>query len=144
LAANELVGRIEIPRLNISAVVREGADHKTLKNAAGHLPGTPLPGQQGNVAIAAHRDTFFRALKGVRKGDEISVVTPSGTFEYQVESMKIVLPTNVEVIEPTKESALTLITCYPFYYVGSAPKRFIVRARQIATEAQNEESQTGS
>lgn len=133
-----LLGRMEIPRLNISAIVREGADLKTLKHAVGHLPETALPGQPGNFALAAHRDTFFRNLRWVRKGDRIQMVTPNGTFEYQVESTKIVWPSNVEVLRPTPDPAMTLVTCYPFNYIGSAPKRFVVRARQIVTEAEAE------
>jgi len=138
-----LLGRIDIPRLRISAIVREGVDLKTLKHAVGHVPETALPGQPGNVAIAAHRDTFFRNLRGVKKGDRIQMVTPSGTFEYQVESTKIVWPTNVDVLRPTLQPAITLVTCYPFNYVGSAPKRFIVRARQVVTEAKAD-AQKGS
>lgn len=126
-----VVGRIEVPRINVSAVVREGSDDKTLKKAAGHVPYTALPGEHGNVGIAAHRDSFFRNLRGVRQGDRIRVTTTWGTYEYEVDSLKIVKPENVEVLDPTPEPALTLVTCYPFNYVGSAPKRFIVRARQI-------------
>jgi sortase A len=126
----ETIGRVEIPRLRISAIVRSGVDNKTLKRAVGHVPSTALPGERGNVGIAAHRDTFFRNLKGVREGDLIRMVTPEGTWEYQVDSTKIVLPKNVEVLDPTPENAITLVTCYPFNYVGSAPKRFIVRGKQ--------------
>jgi len=130
-----LIGRIEIPRLRVSAVIREGADDKTLKRAVGHIPDTALPGDAGNFGIAAHRDTFFRGLRGVRKGDVISVVTPEGTYKYEVDAMNIVWPENVEVLDPTPEPVITLVTCYPFDYIGSAPKRFIVRAKQIAPEA---------
>lgn len=140
---NGLLGRVEVPRLGISAIVREGVDLRTLKHAVGHVPETAFPGQPGNVAIAAHRDTFFRNLRGVKKGDIIQLVTPSGTFEYQVETTKIVWPTNVEVLRPTPEPAITLVTCYPFNYIGSAPKRFIVRGRQITTEAKAD-AQKGS
>jgi LPXTG-site transpeptidase (sortase) family protein len=132
LKRGEVVGRVEIPRLKIAAVVRSGVDDKTLKRAVGHVPSTALPGQPGNVGLAAHRDSFFRNLSGVRNGDTIRIVTPEGSFAYQVESTSIVTPKNVEVLDPTKENALTLVTCYPFNYVGSAPKRFIVRAKQIA------------
>ena len=134
LKRGELVGRVEIPRLGIEAVVRSGVDNGTLKRAVGHVPSAALPGQQGNVGLAAHRDSFFRNLKGVRKGDVIRVVTPEGKFSYQVESTKVVTPKNVEVLDPTKEKALTLVTCYPFNYVGSAPNRFIVRAKQLQQE----------
>lgn len=125
------IGRMEIPRLRIDAIVRSGVDNGTLKRAVGHVPSTALPGSPGNVGLAAHRDTFFRNLKGVKKGDLIRMITPEGEFDYRVESTRIVTPKNVEVLDPTKENALTLVTCYPFNYVGSAPKRFIVRARQV-------------
>ena len=130
-AQGETIGKVEIPRLKISAVVKSGVDNKTLKRAVGHVPYTPLPGEPGNVGIAAHRDTYFRNLKGVRKGDVIRLVTPEATYEYAVDSTKIVTPKNVEVLDPTEENYITLVTCYPFNYVGSAPKRFIVHARQI-------------
>lgn len=129
-----LIGRVEVPRLQLSATVREGVEEKTLRRAVGHVPNTALPGEPGNFGIAAHRDTYFRGLRDVRKGDLIRVVTPERTFEYEVDSMKIVLPENVEVLDPTSEPVVTLVTCYPFNYVGSAPKRFIVRARQISPE----------
>ena len=130
-----LIGRVEIPRLDISAMVREGVDAATLSRAVGHVPNTPLPGAAGNVAIAAHRDTFFRNVRNIRNGDRIRMVTPKGTYEYIVDSLKIVEPTEVNVLDPTPEPAITLVTCYPFNYIGSAPKRFIVRARQVTTEA---------
>jgi LPXTG-site transpeptidase (sortase) family protein len=124
------IGRIEIPRLKISSIVRQGVDDKTLSRAVGHVPYTALPGESGNVGLAAHRDTYFRNLRDVREGDIIRVVTTEGTFEYEVDSLTIVTPKNVEVLDPTPHPALTLVTCYPFNYVGHAPKRFIVRARQ--------------
>ena len=127
-----IVGRIEIPRLNLTAMVREGVDGETLGLAVGHVPYSALPGHAGNVAVAAHRDTFFRPVRGIRKGDLIRMVTESGTFEYEVESTKVVMPSNVEVLNATAERSITLVTCYPFNYVGAAPKRFIVRARQIS------------
>jgi sortase A len=135
LSRGDTVGRIEIPRLSISAIVRHGVDKQTLRRAVGHVPETPLPGQPGNTGLAAHRDTHFRNLKGMKVGDLVRVVTPRGEFEYKVESLKIVLPKNVEVLDPTPEPALTLVTCYPFNYIGSAPKRFIVRAKQIMPTA---------
>jgi sortase A len=126
-------------------VVRSGVDSKTLKRAIGHVPYTALPGEPGNVGIAAHRDTFFRNLKGVKVGDVIRMVTPGGTYDYEVDSLKIVWPKNVEVLDSTPQPALTLVTCYPFNYVGSAPKRFIVRAKQIAPETTARiQTQTGS
>lgn len=128
----ELVGRLAIPRLGVTAIVLEGVDKKTLRRGAGHIPATALPEQdEGNVGIAAHRDSHFRDLKDIQEDDSIELTTLDGTFRYQVEWTKIVDPADVSVLEPTDEPALTLVTCYPFYYVGSAPKRFIVRAYRI-------------
>lgn len=141
-----LVGRIEIPRVRVSAVVREGVDDRTLRHAVGHVPGTALPGKPGNIALAGHRDTFFTGLRNIRKSDRIQVRTLDGEFEYEVDAIRIVTPKDVEVLAPTKEPALTLVTCYPFNYVGSAPKRYIVRAKQVrpnpgdVVEAKNEGS----
>lgn len=124
------VSKIEIPRLGISAVVIEGVRPEDLRVAAGHVPGTALPGERGNVAIAAHRDTFFRNLSGIRGRDTITLTTLNGSYEYLVESTQVVDPTDVQILDASPEPVLTLITCYPFYYIGAAPKRFIVRARQ--------------
>ena len=130
--ARSLVGKIEIPRLNISAIVKEGVDERTLGLAAGHIPHTALPGQPGNVGVAAHRDTLFRNLKDVRRDDRITVTTLDGRYVYRVASFRIVQPTDVSVLDPSPdENTLTLVTCYPFYFVGHAPKRFIVRALQV-------------
>ncbi len=123
-----LVGRIAIPRLDVSTIVLEGVDATTLRRGAGHIPETSLPGDRGNVGIAAHRDSFFRALKDIRKDDVIRLETLEGTFQYRVDWTRIVTPEDTEVLDDTGAPALTLVTCYPFYYVGSAPKRFIVRA----------------
>jgi sortase A len=132
---NGLIGRVEIPRVQVSAIVKEGVDLRTLRRAVGHVPGTAFPGQPGNVAIAAHRDTFFRGLRNIRTGDRIKFTTPQGIFLYEVESTRVVLPSNVEVLKASSEPVLTLITCYPFNFVGHAPKRFIVRARQVSAPA---------
>lgn len=132
VVARSLVGKIEIPRLNISAIVREGVDGRTLDFAAGHIPHTALPGQTGNVGVAAHRDTLFRNLKDVRRDDRITLTTLDGEFVYRVVSTQIVRPADVSVLDPSPdEKTLTLVTCYPFYFVGDAPKRFIVRALQV-------------
>lgn len=132
VAPRELIGRIIIPRLGVQGIVKEGVDDKTLRRAVGHVPGTALPGEDGNVGLAAHRDTFFRGLKDVRKNDRIRIETSDGDYEYQVDSIRIVRPNDVEVLASTRDHrALTLVTCYPFYYVGNAPKRFIVRATQV-------------
>jgi sortase A len=127
-----LIGRIEIPRLLLSSIVCEGAESATLRRAVGHIPGTALPGQPGNVALAGHRDTFFRSLRDLRIKDEILLSTLKGDFKYEVESLMVVEPENVEVLAPSADNVLTLVTCYPFSYIGSAPKRFIARARQVS------------
>jgi len=123
-----LVGRIEVPRIKMSAVAREGVDMRTLRVAVGHVPGTALPGEPGNAGFAAHRDTFFRPLKSVREGDDIVVTTPRGVYRYEVTGTRIVEPHDVSVLDPTSDAILTLVTCYPFEYIGNAPQRFIVRA----------------
>ena len=130
--AKGLVGRIEIPRLRLSAVVVEGIGRTALRRGVGHIRGTALPGEAGNVGLAGHRDTFFRSLKDLRINDEIQFSTPSGDFKYQVESLRIVGPNDTGVLAASGENVLTLVTCYPFYYVGPAPKRWIVRARQVS------------
>jgi sortase A len=134
LQRDEFIGRIEIPRVKVSAIVKEGVDTKTLSRAVGHVPYTALPGEVGNVGVAAHRDTFFRGLRNVREGDTIRVVTVDGVYVYQVADLKIVWPKNVEVLDPTPDERLTLVTCYPFNYIGSAPKRFIVQAKRVGFE----------
>jgi sortase A len=128
-----LIGRIGIPRLSFSAVVVEGIDRATLRRAIGHIPGTALPGQPGNVGLAGHRDALFRPLRNLKVDDEIRFSTPSGDFRYEVESLRIVDPNDVSVLAASSQNLLTLVTCYPFYYVGPAPKRWIVRARQVSS-----------
>jgi sortase A len=131
-AEGTAVAELAIPRLGLTSMVVEGVNAKDLRIAAGHIPGTPLPGENGNVAIAAHRDTFFRPLRFIRKADTINLTTFGGEKEYRVVSMEIVDPHDVRVLYPTGRDTLTLVTCYPFNYIGSAPKRFIVRAERIA------------
>jgi sortase A len=128
-----LIGRIGIPRLSFSAIVVEGIDRATLRRAIGHIPGTALPGQPGNVGLAGHRDALFRPLRNLKVDDEIRFSTPSGDFRYEVESLRIVDPNDVSVLAASGQNVLTLVTCYPFYYVGPAPKRWIVRARQVSS-----------
>ena len=128
LPEGSLVGRIAIPRLDVSTIVLEGVDETTLRRGAGHIPETALPGDRGNVGIAAHRDSFFRALKDIRKNDIVRLETLEGTYRYRVDWTRIVAPDETAVLGDTGGAALTLVTCYPFYYVGSAPNRFIVRA----------------
>lgn len=126
-----LIGRMEIPRLGLSVIVAEGVDNRTLRRAAGHIPGTALPGQPGNVGISAHRDTFFRPLRNIRQNDTITFTTLQGDYRYRVVSTKVVAADDVAVLDPGREEILTLVTCHPFYYVGPAPDRFIVRAERI-------------
>ncbi len=125
----DLVGRLEIPRLQLSVMVLEGIQSRTLRLGAGHIPGTPLPGTGSNAGIAAHRDTFFRPLAEIRPNDHIQVQTLGKTVSYRVVETKIVQPEDVSVLKATGKESITLVTCYPFYYVGPAPQRFIVRAQ---------------
>lgn len=127
-APGSTVGRIEIPRLGVTAVIRAGSDARTLRLAVGHIPGTALPGEVGNMGLAGHRDTFFRRLRDIRDDDEIRIVTTTGTFAFRVYDTMVVTPQEVWVLNPTNLATVTLVTCYPFTYVGSAPNRFIVRA----------------
>jgi sortase A len=131
VAMGEAIGEMKIPRIGLETIVVQGESARILHRAVGHLAETAMPGEAGNVALAGHRDGFFRPLKDIRVGDAISLNTLDGEFVYRVESTEVVWPSDVQVLQPTRENTLTLVTCYPFYYVGSAPKRFIVRARQI-------------
>ena len=126
--AGSTIGRIEIPRLGVSEIVRAGSDARTLRLAVGHIPGTAYPGDPGNVGLAGHRDTFFRKLRNIHPDDVIRISTVDGTYSYRVERTVIVNPADVWVLDPVDHDVLTLITCYPFTYVGSAPQRFVVRA----------------
>jgi sortase A len=126
-----LVGKVEIPKLHLSAIVFQGTNDGVLDRGVGHMDQSALPGQSGNVVLAAHRDSYFRSLKDIQQGDQITVTTEDGPRDYKVESTEIVAPTDVSVAGPTPDPTLTLITCYPFYYIGHAPKRFIVRAKEI-------------
>ena len=125
------IGEIQIPRLGLTAIVVQGDSDAILQRAVGHLADTALPGESGNVVLAGHRDTFFRPLKRVHAGDAITLKTRNGDFQYVVESTAVVRPGDVQVLEPTGGRTLTLITCYPFSYLGRAPDRFIVRAREM-------------
>jgi sortase A len=126
-----LLGRVDVPHIHLSAMIAEGATARVLDRAAGHVPGTAWPGQAGNTALAAHRDTFFRRLGELRTGDIIKVTVPYAVYTYRVTFTDIVNPSETWVLQPAYGQMLTLITCYPFQFVGSAPKRFIVRARRI-------------
>jgi sortase A len=130
--ADGLIGRLDIPRLGLSAVVIEGVGASALRRAVGHIPGTALPGQPGNVGISGHRDTFFRPLRNIRRNDTVTLTTLLGEFRYRVVSTSIVRPDNIAVLYPTENQIVTIVTCYPFYFVGPAPSRFIVRAERVA------------
>jgi sortase A len=123
-----LLGLMEIPRLEISAVYEEGVDDDTLAGGIGHVPGTPLPGEAGNAGLAAHRDSYFRRLGEVQVGDVINVRTRRGEHHYRVARTAIVQPGDVSVLDSTPVATLTLVTCFPFRYVGAAPQRFVVTA----------------
>jgi sortase A len=131
LREGDVMARLEIPRIGISVMVLHGTEEPTLTLGAGHVPGTPSPGGDGNLVIAAHRDTFFRRLEGIRAGDRIRILTVSQLYEYVVDSTETVDPEDTRVMESRGRQELTLITCYPFNFVGSAPERFIVHASPV-------------
>lgn len=133
--AGEPIGRLEIPAVGVTGMVTPGTDDGALRRGIGWIEGTALPGEPGNVALAAHRDTFFRGLRKVRLHDRIALRTPDGTFEYRIDDLRVVSPTDLGVLAPREQPALTLITCYPFDYIGSAPLRFVVHASQVGTAA---------
>ena len=134
LREGDVVGKLEVPRIGISVMVLQGIENDTLTVGVGHVPGTPLPGSDANVVIAAHRDTFFRKLEGIMVGDSIQFATVRGTYGYVVDSTEIVDPEDTQVMESRARAELTLITCYPFYFVGAAPKRFVVHAQPPSDE----------
>lgn len=135
LISGSVLGRIEIPRIGLSVMVLQGDDDGVLRKGAGHVPDTAYPGGAGNVVIAAHRDTFFRPLRNIREGDEISVTTIQGVHRYRVGLIEKVDPYDVQVLRALGHPTLTLITCYPFEFIGHAPKRFIVQASEILSAA---------
>lgn len=126
-----IIGEMVIPRLGLKVIVVQGDSPRILRRAVGHIFQTALPGQSGNVALSGHRDSFFRPLRNIRSGDAITFKTTVGEFQYQVESTSVVPPSDVSVLDPSSGPTLTLITCFPFYFVGAAPNRFVVRARQV-------------
>ena len=125
---------LRIPKIGLEVPVLPGTDERTLDRAVGHIEGTAQPGTDGNLAIAGHRDGFFRGLRDIAPGDLIELDTMQGKDTYRVERTWVVNPEDVSVLNPTSARVLTLVTCYPFYFVGEAPYRFIVRAVQVATD----------
>jgi sortase A len=131
-SSEPVLGILEIPRLGIETPVLEGIDDGTLRRAVGHIPGTSLPADGiGNIGIAGHRDTVFRLLKDVEQTDVILLKTLAGNHRYLVDSIRVVEPDNVTVLKNMDQRTLTLVTCYPFNFVGAAPLRFVVQAREI-------------
>jgi sortase A len=128
----DVLGRIEIPRLGVKVAILEGTTSQTLRLGVGHIEGTALPGENGNIGIAGHRDTYFRALKDIRTNDEIQIQTATGLSRFAVDSVQIVDPGDIGVLAPSAEPALTLVTCYPFHFIGAAPKRFVVHAHILS------------
>jgi sortase A len=131
LVEGDVIGEIQVPRLRLNAMVVQGDSPANLKRAVGHLIKSALPGEWGNVALAGHRDTFFRPLRDIRLGDEIRFKTRERNFEYRVESIEVVVPTDIRVLKSSTGHDLTLLTCFPIYYIGPAPKRLVVRAREV-------------
>jgi len=127
-AAGTLLGRLEAPSVNMTAPVLEGSDDATLSRGAGHIEDTPFPGQPGNIGIAGHRDTIFRPLRRIKVGDPLVLTAGERTYRYRISKTLIVGPDDVYVLDPTPNPTLTLVTCYPFEFIGHAPKRFIIQA----------------
>jgi sortase A len=132
-----VLGQIEIKKTGLAVMILEGTDNRSLRRGVGHIQYTTLPGQSGNVAIAGHRDTFFRDLRKITKNDEITLTTFDGSFRYAMDFSEVVEPNNTEALDPSSDAILTLVTCYPFSYVGPAPKRLIVRAHLIPYRREN-------
>jgi sortase A len=131
VAAGEVIGEIQIPRLRLKAIVAEGTSPRVLRRAVGHIPYTAMPGETGNIGLAGHRDSFFRALREIRGGDVVILRTMTQQFRYEVQSTRVVSPADTSVLSRSPTTELTLVTCFPFDYIGSAPNRFVVRARRI-------------
>jgi sortase A len=130
-AAGTLLGRLDAPTVHMTASVLEGSDDGTLSRGAGHIEDTPFPGQAGNIGIAGHRDTVFRPLRDIKVGEPLNLTTADHTYRYRISKTLIVGPDDVYVLDPTEQPTLTLVTCYPFEFVGHAPKRFIIQATLI-------------
>lgn len=126
--------RVSIPKIDLDVIVVEGTNHKALRLGPGHLKGTPAPGEAGNSVISAHRDTFFRNIYELKNGDPIQVRRDGRTYTFEVTGKKIVMPNDLSVLKKTSDTRLTLITCYPIYYIGPAPKRLVVFSKLVGTQ----------
>jgi sortase A len=131
LSAEDMLTRVVIPKINLDAIVVEGASRKKLSEGPGHVKETATPGEPGNAVITGHRDTFFRHIYELNKGDDILIRRNGQVFKYQVTGKKIVMPDDMAVLKQTPDPQLTLITCYPTYYIGPAPKRLVVFSRLV-------------
>jgi sortase A len=134
LASGAWLGRLEAPSVHLAATVLQGSDDHTLSLGAGHIEDTAWPGDSGNMGIAGHRDTTFRAVRHLRVGDPLVLTTEDWEFRYRVLKLTIVRPEDVYVLDPTEHATLTLVTCYPFEFIGHAPKRFIVSAELVSRQ----------
>jgi sortase A len=130
-ARTGIVGKVEIPSVGLSAIIVEGSGSRALLEGVGHLRGSAFPGEDGNVVLAGHRDTYFRSLKDVHPSDLVRITTASGVYLYAVDSTEVIDPGDTEVLRDTSDAVLTLVTCYPFHYVGHAPKRYVIQAEQV-------------
>jgi sortase A len=138
-AVGSVIAKLDAPSVQMTTTVLEGSDDATLSRGAGHIEDTPFPGQPGNIGIAGHRDTVFRPLRRIKVGDPLHITTADRTYRYRISKTLIVGPDDVYVLDPTDRSTVTLVTCYPFDFIGHAPKRFIVQAEltdPIETETQ--------
>lgn len=135
--ADDGLTRLTVPKIGLDAIVVEGTNYHDLKLGPGHLTDTPAPGNDGNAVISGHRDTFFRHLHELDKGDEVLVQRDGKTYRYQVTGKKIVDPNDTWVAEPTKDAELTLITCYPTYYIGPAPNRLVVFTKLVGQQPES-------
>ena len=136
VSADDGLTKLSVPKINLDSVIVEGTNHRALLLGPGHLKDTPAPGEEGNSVISGHRDTFFRHLNDLQKGDEVLVQRGGKTYHYKVTGKKIVEPDDVSVIAPTKDPEMTLITCYPTYYIGPAPKRLVVFSKLVEDQQQ--------
>jgi sortase A len=141
--AGTVLARLEAPTVHMTATVLEGTDDGTLRRGAGHIEDTPFPGQPGNIGIAGHRDTVFRPLRGIHVGDPLDLTTGDRVYHYRIKKTSIVGPDDVYVLDPTSEPSMTLVTCYPFEYVGHAPRRFIVQAQLVGQDVRREGTGAG-